>query len=212
VNIKIDLGCGVFVLLAAFATTAGAGPITYTFTATGSGTIGADSFTNGLATVTGVGDTSGIFVASVPPFSPNTFVIDPTLSITISGVGIATFTGTSSYFGGHGYVFDNQTYDTLGFGIESDDEDAGNPLFATYALATSIGPVAGSDMSFSNEATSLGPLTFTTTTDGTFTAVAGATVALEPSGLFLMLGGLGFMILRMARRGLHAQPRESGKS
>ncbi len=178
-----------------------ASPITYTFTTTGSGTIGATSFTNALATVTGVGDTSAIFIAPAPPFSPDTFVIDPPLfSITISGVGTATFSGTSPTLGGHGYIFDNQTNTVAGFGIESDHDDiSNNSSFATYALATSIGPLAGSRMSFTGEATSLGSLTFTPTANGTFTAAVGPAGAPEPSSLFLLLGGLGLIMTRWRR-------------
>ena len=178
-------------VLVAFATTASASSITYTFTTTGSGTIGAINFTNALATVTGVGDTSAIFIGAVPPFSPNTFIIDPTLfsiNISISGVGRATFTGTG-YFGGHGYIFDSQTHAAAGFGIESDRDDFSSSLFTTYALATSIGPLAGSQMSFTGEATSLGLLTFTATANGTFTAVVGSAVVPEPSSLFLPSAG-----------------------
>jgi hypothetical protein len=182
-KLKASIWIGLLVLVA-FATTASADPITYTFTTTGSGTIGAINFTNALATVTGVGDTSAIFSPTVLP--PNNFAIDPTVfSISISGVGTATFTGTNMFIGGHGYIFDNQNNTTAGFGIEGDDDDILNSLFATYALATSIGPLAGSRMSFTSEATSLGSLTFTPTANGTFKAV----VVPEPPGLTLILLG-----------------------
>jgi hypothetical protein len=176
-----------------------ANPIRYTFTTTGSGTIGAKHFTNALATVTGIGNTSTITMAHTPPFAPNTFDILPTLfGITIAGVGTATFTG-KGYFGGHGYIFDNQTDAVAGFGIESDDDFVSNSLFTTYALATSIGPLAGSDMFFRGEATSLGLLKFMPTASGTFTAVVEPAGASEPSSVFLLLAGLGLLMTRRPR-------------
>ena len=53
--------CAIAISLA-FSVAASAGTVTYLFTTTGSGTIGADSFTDALATVTAVGDTSSIFI------------------------------------------------------------------------------------------------------------------------------------------------------
>ena len=80
--------CAIAISLA-FSVAASAGTVTYLFTTTGSGTIGADSFTDALATVTAVGDTSSIFI-----WQPGIYVVVPTqFSINIAGVGTASFTG-----------------------------------------------------------------------------------------------------------------------
>ncbi|MGO9260290.1 MAG: PEP-CTERM sorting domain-containing protein [Bryobacteraceae bacterium] len=177
------------------APTARASAVTYTFTATGSGTIGTTNFTDASVTVTAIGDTSTIFEAVSPPFSPDTF-FDPTqVSVSISGVGTANFTG-SGYIDGYGplangYVFDNQTETLAGFGIESDNSDTGNPVFATYNLSTSIGPISGVSMDFISEATTLGALTLTTVTPGTFTAAVSSSP--EPSTLALLGVGIAFL-------------------
>jgi len=162
------------------ATTLRAAAVTYTFTATGSGTIGTTGFTNALVTITAIGDTSTVAEAPQPTFPPNVFFnAPPQFNVSISGVGTATFTGTNSFFGGHGYVFDNENSSFAGFGVESDHGDISNSAFATYDLRSSIGPLSGVSMSFSNEATSLGSLSLTTVTDGTFTAVVSS--APEPA-------------------------------
>ncbi len=158
------------------ATTVSASAITYTFTAIGSGTIGTTSFTGDLVTVTAIGDTGAVFEAPQPPFPPDVFAIVPTqFEVSISGVGTAGFTGTG-YFGGNGYVFDNEGDSLAGFGIESDAADISNLAFATYDLSSSIGPISGVSMGFSAEATTLGALTLTTVTPGTFTAELGSSV------------------------------------
>ena len=78
-----------------------AAPITYTLTTTASGTLGASTFTNATVTVTLSGDTSGIAVGP----APNTnFLVNPgNASVTIGGLGTATFTDpiimVSSYNG-----------------------------------------------------------------------------------------------------------------
>ncbi len=176
---------GLFFALAA--PIAKASTITYTFTTIGSGTIGSTGFTADLVTVTAIGDTSTIFLAQSPPYSPNTYVIVPTqFDVSISGVGTAAFTGTGWPWGGHGYVFDNQTVVVAGFGIESDRSDTYNSAFATYNLSSATGPISGVYMYFNSEATTLGPLTLSSIAPGTFTA----TTTPESSSLLLLGTGL----------------------
>ena len=171
--------CAIAISLA-FSVAASAGTVTYLFTTTGSGTIGADSFTDALATVTAVGDTSSIFI-----WQPGIYVVVPTqFSINIAGVGTASFTG-AGVFGGSGYVFDNQGSSAAGFGTSSDRDDISDLAFASYALATALGPISGSYMHFSGDPTSLGLLDFTPTAFGTFTAVTTP----EPGSLLLHASG-----------------------
>jgi hypothetical protein len=69
--------------------TARADQITYTETFTGSGSLDGNSFTDASITLTGVGDTSGIFSPFFPvlqnPLSPAT--------VDVSGTGSDTFSG-----------------------------------------------------------------------------------------------------------------------
>lgn len=185
------------ILLVGLSIRVSANPITYTFTATGSGSIGATDFANALATVTAIGDTSAVFT-DPPTFPVNTFFIVPTaFTISISGVGTAAFTGSGTV-GGNGYVFDNQSVPFAGFGIEHDDGTTpqGAP-YGTYALNTSIGPLPGVNIFFSTEATTLGSLNFTTSAPGTFTATEGAATSPEPTSLVLL--GSGLLALGLAR-------------
>ncbi len=76
--------------VACFGSITQAAPITYTLTTTASGTLGASTFTNATVTVTLSGDTSGI--------TPGTgsiagaLINAGTASVTIGGLGTATFT------------------------------------------------------------------------------------------------------------------------
>ena len=170
---------GVAILFAIAAPNAMAVPITYTFTATCSGTIGSTPFTNAMVTVTATGDTSAIFAGVNPPYTPGFFFNPTQVSASIAGVGTANFTGSGSIAGygalANGYVFVDQSESLVGFGIESDRTDDFSPTFATYGLSSSIGPASSVSLQFSNEATTLGALTLTTVTPGTFTAVAAGT-------------------------------------
>ncbi|MGA2712599.1 MAG: hypothetical protein ABSG41_05790 [Bryobacteraceae bacterium] len=179
-----------------------AGTITFTFTADGSGTIGATPFADALVTVTAIGDTSAIFEAPSPPFEPDIFFSVPSqFDVSIAGVGTADFTGTG-YWGGNGYVFDNQTGSGIGFGIESDDSDNSDSAFATYNLSSSIGPISSVSMNFSDEATTLGLLTLTTVTPGTFAAQAASSPSSpsSPEPVTFELFGVGLVALRIRQK------------
>ena len=190
-NTKSNSWSCLLVLLVGSVTTASANSIAFTFTSTGTGTLGAISFTDASLTVTAIGDTSAIFVQPT-----NDFILVPTtLTVSILGVGTADFTG-AGVFGGKGYVFDNEPAHAAGFGIEGDSGTIGDSLFGIYTLSTSIGPVSGVIIRFSNEATTLGLLTFTPTALGTFTASA----VPEPTSLLLLGSGLFGVLLAFAGR------------
>lgn len=169
-----------------------AAPITYTFQATGSGTIGTTPFSGASFTITVTGDTTGIVVIS-PGLMYNPGL---TSTIVIAGVGTATFTDPKQ-------VLVAQSVPGVGF------EEAGgynlldvrNSSFATYDLASTFGPAfdpAPSPVSqFSGIATSLGLLTFTSYQNATFTSLlAGSQVptlslpGLAALALLLLVGGV----------------------
>ena len=94
------------------------------------------------------------------------------ITYTISGTGTGTVGATP--FTGAAYttitepiiVFDNQNVSTFGFGRPGSDLlDLNDPAFATYALATNLGPISGlaaiSLNQFVSLASTLGPITMT---------------------------------------------------
>jgi hypothetical protein len=164
-----------------------AGPITYTETATGSGSLGGTSFTDATVTITGTGDTANIR-DSVPGFFNNSPI---TATVTVAGIGTATFTGTI-------IVHDNQPTSLVAFSDETAGADilgtSGSP-FDTYDLKTAVGPVSGpaDEVGFGRDLA---------TTDGAFvlnsvvndTATFTATPTPEPASLTLLgLGAAGLL-------------------
>jgi hypothetical protein len=155
----------VLIALGCCAALAHASTITYTDQVTASGSLGTTDFTNALVTLTLVGNTtdvtgsgSGPFVDSVGDFT-----------VTISGVGTATFTDDMR-------VVDNQTSDVAGFGDVDEGLfvlGTGDVRFATYDLRSGIGPITDTTMinisgGFS---TTAGILVFSDSSeDSTFTA------------------------------------------
>jgi hypothetical protein len=112
-----------------------AGMLTYTETATGSGSLGGTSFTDAMISITGTGDTANV-TDSIPGFFNNTLT---TVTVTVAGIGTATFTGTI-------LVHDNQPESFVAFTNETKGVDilgtTGSP-FDTFDLKTAIGPVSG---------------------------------------------------------------------
>jgi hypothetical protein len=160
-----------------------AGLITYTETATGSGSLGGTAFTDAMVTVTGTGDTANV-TSSGGVFS--NFI---TVTVTVAGIaGTATFTDSIRVFDvpvatGAGFEDFTLMGDILG--------TISSPPFDTYDLKSAVGPVT-------NTADSFGLNTAYPTTDGnfilntidngttTFTATTGTP---EPASLTLL--GLG---------------------
>src|SRR5450432_4323803 len=130
---KIHVPLSVTVLLCA-AGLAHAGPVTYTISTTGAGSLNGVTYTSNLITLTEVGDTSGIVGGG------GFFTNVGTVTFNISGVGSGTFTDTME-------VFVNQGSPAAGFGDATQGRsvlDTFNSAFSTYNLGTSIGPVTDS--------------------------------------------------------------------
>jgi len=187
---------GMLVGSAAFAS-----PITYTMTATASGTLAGTTFTNAAITVTSIADTSGVFVTGGTSPDLEYEIIAAGSSIDIAGFAPATFTDQTFWedpngagdivFGdvaaGHGILGFTQLF----VGLE------------TYDLKSSFGPVSSPfDFvtsvfnGFQNIPTSDGSLSLVAMND-TFTADANV-----PEPRLLMIAGLGLMGLIAIRRHL----------
>ena len=164
-------------------------PIEFIHTGTGSGTIGATSFTNAAFTITEFSDTSSRQSCGGGCF----FIDDAVATIAISGVGTFTFlTGTRTFV--------NQAISLIGFsragagGLDLFNGPA-NAVFATYDLTTSLGPISGTasllQWLVSPVLTSGGQLIFANgTSDATFTAITNITHVPEPATLLLLAIGL----------------------
>jgi hypothetical protein len=171
-------------------TSARAGMITYTFTATGSGRLGANAFTDASFAITSTADTNQV-TSTGEGFS----VPDLTATIFVSGVGTATFTNPTTNI-------DNQPLGRAGIsdsvpGTALLFED--NPAFLTYDLTTPIGPLTGSP-SFNSGvhfATTAGDFSLRDVSTSTFRATTARAVP-EPSSLALL--GFGTAILAGWRR------------
>jgi hypothetical protein len=172
-----------------------ASPITYTESATVSGSLNGVSFTNELLTLTGTGDTANVVT------NGNPYNVLTTATFTLAGSGSGTFTVGLD-------VFDNPSAlsGTAGFQRatqSSDLLDTVNAAFVSYGLTTSIGPITGSPLfnpglSFS---TTAGPLILDSASAAAFTANAGTVSAVPlPAALPLFATGLGALGLLGWRR------------
>ncbi len=161
---------------------ASATPITYTESATVSGSLGGTAFRNALVTLTMSTDTTSV------TFAGGLFTNIAPATVTVSGVGSATFTDTID-------VFDNPTFapPAAGFGVDGGGSilDTFNAAFGSYDLTTAIGPITGSP--FINPGMSInttaGSFIINTSGNSTFTAVTGTAVP-EPTTLVLLGSGL----------------------
>jgi hypothetical protein len=151
--------------------------ITYMESTVASGTLGLQSFTDAVVTLTFVGDTT-----NVTNPSPGHYVNSVgTATVTVAGIGTATFTDQIQ-------VFDNQMY-AAGFTdvtINEDILDQAGGFQVTYDLKTAIGPVTGPLYPGTGPkfATNQGALVLTSASlTGTFTATTSAVP--EPSSIVL---------------------------
>lgn len=180
---------------AAISVSALAAPITYTLSGTGNGTVGATPFTNAAYTITVVGDTTA--VSGGPTFQN---VVTGTM--TIAGIGTATITEPI-------IVFNNQTNSAFGVGRPGSDLlDVNDAAFATYALATSLGPIPGlvpfALNQFNLLASSLGAITMPTSGPVTFQATTGAAPPPAASTPVPTLSEYGLLLLALLTGGMAA--------
>ena len=183
---------------------AAAGPITYVFSGTATGSISGKSFSGVSFTVTAVADT-----ANVPAPTAGDITFTPT-TITINDSASQSVTVPN------GYVFDNQNFQKVGFGLGQDDIQFHDPSFATYNMKTSTGPFfEASDPSiadWTNMPTSKGNLTVTSLTNLSFTATLGPSAPSAvplPSAAGMSLAGLILCAIAAYRRSVAARVRQA---
>lgn len=163
----------------------------YTDSATATGTIGATAFTDTLVTVTFTGDT-----ADISTFAGSYVNYVGTESVTISGIGTFAIPGFI-------HLFDNPAVSSAGIsGPGGDVLDTTAAPFATYNLASAIGPVSGAptiNAGFSFATTGGAFVLDSVAGDSTFTAAPVAATPESGTVLLLMTGLVG---LGLYRRGL----------
>ncbi len=140
--------------------------ITYTFDATGSGSLGGKAFANAAFTITVTADTLNIVNCGGGVFSVDSLSAD----ISITGFDTATVLIPTR-------LFDNNSVSALGFSQASctggDYLDIRNDAFAAYNLATAIGPIFDPNpfaAQFHDVPTTAGTLTVSSARDVTFNA------------------------------------------
>jgi hypothetical protein len=182
--------------------TARADLITYTETATVTGSLGGTSFTNALVTITGTGDT-----AKVTGSSP-IFTNPVTATLTVHGIGpggsdvTTTFTDTIQVADNQKIGFGNPA---AGFGDLTSNLAlvfTNNSVFQTYDLKTSIAPQSGAqDTGGGSFSTNLGSFVIDSLGNGTFGATLATPAVPEPASLTLLgLGAVGMMGYAWRRR------------
>jgi hypothetical protein len=175
---------------------ANAAAITYTESATASGSLGGTAFNNSLITLTFVGNTSNVTMLSAGFFA-NTV---GTISIQIASLGTtASLADTSQIFVNQGASAAGFADNTLGSIL-----DTYSSVFGSYALTTAIGPITNTNYINSGLgfATDHGTFVISSAGNSTFTASLGSASAPEPATIALfgisILGVVGMLALRDA--------------
>ena len=193
-----------------------AAPITYTITSIASGTLGGNAFTNAAMTVTLVGDTAGV-IQPLPVDLPELFVNPGTATVTIAGLGTATFNDPGGYAVIAFPVVPGEIpLPSVGIWENIDLEEdhgvgivgIGGDSLAGYDLRSPLGPFSGAASGGATEggnpfqySTNLGAFVITSTgDDGTLTVTIPAQVP-EPTSLSLLgVGGLSFLAAMRRRK------------
>lgn len=172
------------ILAAGFASAASADPIQYIFKGTGSGTLGASTFTNARFTITSVADTSAILAG--PAISQ---VVASSASIEIEGLGSATFLLATRVFltnpSGNRVVGFSRAESVGGL----DFYNLGGSALTSYSLANELAETSlsvqfvGQWASIPEAQTTLGLVNISGVTDATFAAVIPAPGAAAVLGL-----------------------------
>lgn len=173
--------------------------ITYTETATATGSLGGTPFTSATVTLAGTGNTANI----TSPLS-GVFALVLPVSVQISGIGTFSFTDAVQ-------VVDNGAGPLAGFGDNSNNSgiffDEAAP-FSSYNLASSIGPISGTSIFNFGESfgTAGGSLILSSVSSDSFRAVDTSTTSLvpEPSSFALLCTGI-FGFAGLARRSFLAE-------
>src|SRR5215469_6425811 len=131
------------VLMVGSVTRVQAVPIIYTLSSTASGTLGGASFTNAAVVITLTGDTANVTPGPAP--YTDTLVNFGSATVTIAGVGTATFTDQiailstltdTSLFGVPAVLIVDNTTNT-GLLLQT------GSVYTTYNLKSSLGPISG---------------------------------------------------------------------
>jgi len=162
-----------------------ADPITYTFAGTATGIAGTQAFTLTPFVIVVSSDTSTITQSAGPGIFTTGL---SAATIDIMGVGSGTFTTPK-------LVFDNQNLGLLGLSDQTSGDllDLSNAGFSTYDLSTSYGPVtdpAPTTPEFQNIASSLGPISFDTAINTTFTASKTSGGGVPEASSVVLLGSM----------------------
>jgi hypothetical protein len=175
-------GCGL-------TSTGRAGPITYTQTFTASGTLGTQSFTDAMVTITGTGDTANIVASGANYFN------SVTATVTIAGIGTANITDSMFAECRVGFKESGFTDESI---FPGDGIYTANSLFSSDQLANVIDPpVSGNTVnqpSILNHGIGTDQGTLTFTSDGTTSTFGStfSTAAPEPASLTLVgMGAVG---------------------
>jgi hypothetical protein len=180
------LSFAALLLLPSFFLCAGAkaDTVTYIETATASGSFGGTAFSGATITLTGIGNTSSIGSSG----GIYSFVLP--VSVQVSGIsGTGVFTDQIQ-------VVDNQSVPAAGFGDNSLDAAIlfdSAAAFATYNLASSIGPIPGTSIINSGDSfgTTDGAFIINSASNVSFQAIVGTVSSVpEPSSLALLGTGV----------------------
>lgn len=181
-----------------FTTLAIGDTIIYTFSGIGSGSLGGIAFSDAAFTIALNSDTSLLTTPSGFPNDVSTPAGTPA-TFSITGVGSGTLTGQQA-------VFLNQSEDDVGIWVFSppDFMTLGNMAFASYDLASDMGPISGTasalaeflPTSINNEM-----LSMTGVSNLTFTADVKSTSPVpEPSTLFMLGAALILLLIKKVRQ------------